>query len=229
MAACSATTEREGRTQTCAIYATLRDRICLLDHPPGTRLREAALAAEFGVSRTPVRAALQRLAHDGLIESRDGVGTLVTAPEFGEIRDIYRLRLETAALIGRMDPCPIDPAHVAVAEALLARAHALTARFDIREYWRINHDTHALIAGIIGNAALREVWDRLYFQAARMWYAEARRQGEEVAAALVAELTETRAALAERDAVALGYVQRNHIAYGLRRLEAAAARDRAAS
>jgi len=57
---------------------------------------------------------------------------------------------------------------------------------------------------------------------------EARRQGETVAAALVAELTETRTALAERDPVALGYVQRNHIAYGLSRLEAAAARDRAA-
>ena len=43
------------------LHAELRDRICLLEYAPGTRLSEEALAAEFGVSRTPLRRVLGRL------------------------------------------------------------------------------------------------------------------------------------------------------------------------
>lgn len=207
------------RIDRAALFNTLRDRICLLDYPPGTLLREADLAQEFGVSRTPIRSALQRLAHDGLIESRDGVGTIVTTPDFEEIRDIYLMRLKAAELIGQLDPLPIHPGLSATADALVARARKIVERFDVQEYWRINHDTHVLIAGIIGNTALREIWDRLYFQAARMWYGHARRNTDGIAEDLLAELIETRNAFAQGDAVAIGYIQRNHIAYGLKRLE----------
>lgn len=202
------------------IFRTLRDRICLLDYPPGTVLREADLAAEFGVSRTPVRSVLQRLAQDGLIESRDGVGTIVTAPDFDYIRDVYRMRLRIAELIGHMDPLPIRPEQLAGADALVARAGAIVDRFDAAEYWSINHDKHVLIAEIIGNSALREVWDRLYYQAARIWYGHAHRRTEGVVDDLLAELIETRNAIAQGDAIAVGYIQRNHIAFGFRRLEA---------
>src|SRR5690606_25390891 len=57
-----------------AIYAELRERICLLDLPPGTPLREQALAEEFGVSRAPIREALTMLRVDGLVTPRDGGG-----------------------------------------------------------------------------------------------------------------------------------------------------------
>ncbi|NQV47059.1 MAG: GntR family transcriptional regulator [Rhodospirillaceae bacterium] len=203
-----------------AIFQILRDRICLLDYPPGTVLRETELAKAFGVSRTPIRAVLQRLAHGGLIESRDGVGTIVTDLTFDEIRDIYRLRLKIAELIGQMSPRPLTEADGDAAENLRQRAEALLETFDITEYWQINHDLHLLISGVIGNAALGQIWDHLYFQAARMWYQHARSEPKNVAASLVAELAEVNRAIAENDAVALGYSQRNYIAYGLARLEA---------
>jgi DNA-binding GntR family transcriptional regulator len=212
-----------GRVDTATLFKILRERICLLVYPPGAVLRETDLAGEFGVSRTPIRSALQRLAHDGLIESRDGVGTIVTAPDFEEIRDIYLMRLKIAELIGQMTPRPIRAELLATAEALVARAQKIVGRFDVEEYWLINHDEHVLIAGLIGNAALREMWDRFYFQAARMWYSHARRHPQGLAEALLAELVETRNAIAQGDAVAVGYIQRNHIAYGLKRLEAAQA------
>ena len=212
--------ETPARIDAATLFNTLRDRICLLDYPPGTVLREADLAGEFGISRTPIRSVLQRLAHDCLIESRDGVGTIVTAPDFSEIRDIYLMRLKIAEQIGQMNPRPIHAEDLATVEALVARTRTIVDRFDVQEYWQINHANHILIAGIIGNSALREIWDRLYFQAARMWYSHARRNADGVADDLLAELTETRTAIAQRDAVALGYVQRNHIAYGLKRLEA---------
>ena len=47
------------------------------DLPPGTRLRQEALAEEFGVSRTPIREALRKLQASGLVELRPNRGALV--------------------------------------------------------------------------------------------------------------------------------------------------------
>ncbi len=60
------------------MHADIRQRICLLDFPPGAQLSETALAEEFGTSRTPVRRVLARLEEEGLVQSVHGVGTLVT-------------------------------------------------------------------------------------------------------------------------------------------------------
>lgn len=201
-----------------AIYATLRDRICLLHYPPGTLLREADLAAEFGVSRTPIRTVLNRLAFGGLIESRDGVGTFVTSPTFEELRDVYDIRLKIAELIGQLSPNPCSAQQIEAVARLRARAVKLEASFDILEYWQINHDLHHLIGDLIGNAPLRQMWDHFYFQAARIWYSIAREMGAEVSAALVAELTDVHRAMQANDPMAVGYVQRNYIAFGRRKI-----------
>jgi DNA-binding GntR family transcriptional regulator len=206
------------RVEVDAIYAALRDRICLLEYPPGTVLREAELAAEFDISRTPIRTVLQRLAFGGLVESYDGVGTIVTSLSIEELRDIYEVRLKIAELIGHLSPRPCRPEQVATAAALRLRAERLTGAFDLREYWQINHDLHFLIGDLIGNAALRQMWDHFYFQAARIWYALAREHSATVAASLVGELTEVHRAMAEGDMVAVGYIQRNYIAFGLRQV-----------
>ena len=52
------------RARSERIYRSLRDRICLLDYPPGARLSEEELAAEFAISRTPLRKVLARLEAD---------------------------------------------------------------------------------------------------------------------------------------------------------------------
>ena len=52
------------------LHQVLRQRICLLDYAPGTRLSETDLAQEFGTSRTPLRRALARL-EDEQMKHRD--------------------------------------------------------------------------------------------------------------------------------------------------------------
>lgn len=54
----------------------LRARICLASPDEDLVLHETKLAEEFGVSRTPIRQVLQRLAHEHLVETRPGVGTI---------------------------------------------------------------------------------------------------------------------------------------------------------
>ena len=92
------------------LYRTLRDRICLLDYPPGARLSEEELAAEFEISRTPLRRVLARLEAEGLIGSVHGVGTIVTDVDVEELAQVYALRMELAPLLGRLDPVPFTPA-----------------------------------------------------------------------------------------------------------------------
>lgn len=67
---------------------------------PGTQLNEVELAASFGVSRGPVREALQRLIQEGLLRSEPHRGVFVPMLDAADIDDIYLAReaLETAAL-----------------------------------------------------------------------------------------------------------------------------------
>lgn len=198
----------------------MRDRICLLEYAPGSLLREADLAAEFGVSRTPIREVLQRLALEDLVESKNGVGTIVTELDYRKIKDVYEMRLRIAPLIGDLTPSRVERQHIERIERLLARARRLMRAFEIEGYWQINHDLHFLIGELIGNSALRVMWDRFYFQAARMWYSLARELGSEVSRSLIREIEDVLEAARAGDVRAIGYVQRHYIAYGLRRLVA---------
>ncbi len=212
---------QEQKHTTTSIYETLRDRICLLDYPPGTILREAELAREFGISRTPIRAVLQRLEHGSLVRVRDGVGTIVTDLDKDALNDIYEMRLKMAELIGVLSPRKITSDDEDIVMELLKRAKRLKDAYSASEYWQINHAQHALIADLIGNSVLREVWDQLYFRSARFWYQVASNTRDGVAQSLVAELSEVARALHQRDAIAIGYTQRNFIAFGFARLKLA--------
>jgi DNA-binding GntR family transcriptional regulator len=207
------------RIPASSIFEKIRNRICLLDYPPGTILREAELATEFGVSRTPIRSALQQLIHGGLIQSKDGVGTLVTELSFAEVHDIYQMRIKIAECVGQMSPREITEKNIQAARELQLRARQLTIQFNIVDYWIVNHDQHNLIGEVIGNFALREMWDHLYFLSARIWYQFAKTDPGNVAESLVSETTEVVRALAENNATALGLVQSNYISYGLAKLE----------
>ncbi len=92
------------------MHAVIRTRICLLDYAPGTRLSEEALAAEFGVSRTPLRRVLARLESEGLLQSVHGVGTFVTDVDIAELAQTYQLRFELAELTGRLGAVAPDEA-----------------------------------------------------------------------------------------------------------------------
>ncbi|MBM9593481.1 GntR family transcriptional regulator [Roseitranquillus sediminis] len=60
-----------------AIYRTLREQIVTLVRPPGTQLSDKNICAEFGVSRTPVREAILKLAEEELVVVRPKSGTSV--------------------------------------------------------------------------------------------------------------------------------------------------------
>ncbi|HVD26588.1 MAG TPA: GntR family transcriptional regulator [Gaiellaceae bacterium] len=70
--------------------------------PVGTRLRQEALADEFGVSRTPVREALRQLQATGLVELLPNRGAVVRGPSAREIREAYEIRAELEGLAAEL-------------------------------------------------------------------------------------------------------------------------------
>jgi DNA-binding GntR family transcriptional regulator len=103
-------------------YRKLKERILTLDLPPGARIGALEVAAQLGLSRTPVREALGRLEQEALVMHDPAGGYVVRAMSVKEIDDLYRVReyLETEAVLEAMPN--LGAAEIARLEALLAEA-----------------------------------------------------------------------------------------------------------
>ncbi|MGH9343384.1 MAG: GntR family transcriptional regulator [Terriglobia bacterium] len=73
-------------------YGLIREKILRGEVPLGAALSRRKLAAEYGMSFLPISEAIQRLEHEGLVESRPRVGTRVRIPTPRDVRDCYILR-----------------------------------------------------------------------------------------------------------------------------------------
>lgn len=152
-----------------SIYQELRERIALLDYAPGSLLSENQLAKEFGVSRTPIRQALQRLEFDGLVSVVRGVGTVVAPIDMLYLKQVYALRLKLIDVIADLDARWVSPAEIRNLRSLHAQVLGMavdgTPRELAKAYLRFNETA----ARAIGNEPLRDIADRLYFQTSRVW------------------------------------------------------------
>lgn len=91
------------------LAASIQARVLSGDIPTGTRLRQESLAAEFGVSRTPVREALRKLQAGGLVEVQPRRGALVRVPGALEVREAYEVRAELEGLAASLAASRIRP------------------------------------------------------------------------------------------------------------------------
>jgi DNA-binding GntR family transcriptional regulator len=213
-------TERlSARARAERLYRTLRDRICLLDYPPGARLSEEELAAEFEISRTPLRRVLARLEAEGLIGSVHGVGTIVTDVDVEELAQVYALRRELAPLLGRLDPVPFAPAQLERIRAMIADCDRLAEAGDARAFLALNMAFVQEVNTLTANQPLRETSERLYIQVARVVLKMMPDLG------LVAEfhafrqeMVEVLAAAEIGDWDAIGHIRRAHISMSFTRM-----------
>lgn len=218
------TSDEGARERFDRIYRTMRMRICLLDHPPGERLREEDLAEEFGVSRTPIRRVLVKLEAEGLLRSVHGVGTIVTDIDVEELEQVYQLRVELAELIGKLSPIPPDAQKIGVFRALLKRCDDLVAHPDAREFARINMDFFHLLNSLTGNEPLRAISERLYYQTTRIWLKTASRlsQYKEMLHNEIVifhrEVADIVDAIEVGDLEVVGHIRRSHISMSFIRL-----------
>src|SRR4051794_12191289 len=104
-----------------AVYASVREAIVSTELQPGQQISENELAAQLGVSRTPVREALARLRDDRLVEIVPQLGTFVSRISVAGVDDAQFLReaLECSAVRLAADRCAAGD--LRELEALIAR------------------------------------------------------------------------------------------------------------
>lgn len=144
------------------LAARIRERIMSGEIAIGAQLRQAELAADFGVSRTPVREALRQLQTGGLIEVHPNRGAVVRVPAPWEVREAYEVRAELEALAAaravlRISQAEIDELRIANQD-MYDRSRALSEGQAVRQSTRAGNDVfHTRIATISANARLARV------------------------------------------------------------------------
>jgi DNA-binding GntR family transcriptional regulator len=143
-------------------YAVLQRAIGGGAYPPGTRLKEADLAREFGMSRTPVREAIRQLERDGMVTIEPNRGAVVrgTGPE--DIEDTYALRAVLEGFCAsraavRMEATEI--AHLVEIEEVLER-EIREGGDDIGPRVQLNAAFHEAIAAGGGNSRVIDFLQR---------------------------------------------------------------------
>lgn len=134
------------------VYDYIKNQIVTKAIYPGTHIVEEDLVRETGVSRTPVRSALMRLAYDGLIQQQPNRGAVVAKPSATDLRQVYEARavLEVgafrAAVHRRSDESVLQM------EQNLQKQQDLTNLFNMTEYVRLNREFHWIITMEAQNA-----------------------------------------------------------------------------
>ena len=153
------------------LASTIQARVLSGEIVRGTRLPQEALAAEFGVSRTPVREALRKLQAAGVVEVLPNRGAVVRGPSAREIRESYEVRTELEGLAAQLATTRIADAHLLqlreVEEVFRSSVGRLVAGlrrdgsempWDEDDDWvRANDRFHQVILEAAGNRRLGEL------------------------------------------------------------------------
>ena len=116
--------DRKGRMMQKDAYTLILEAIEQGDYRPGDRLVESDLAERFGVSRTPVREALQRLETQSML-ARDGRSLIVASLDHNPLAELYAVRAELEGLAARLAAKHASPEEVRVLRGMVEadRAH----------------------------------------------------------------------------------------------------------
>jgi DNA-binding GntR family transcriptional regulator len=143
------------------VYTLLKNRILTGRLPPGGRLRETALAADLGVSRTPVRDALRRLEQDGLIVPAAGSAYEVFSPSRADMLHVYEARAAIEGGAARIAATRGAPAACADMEQVLTAMRRAYASHDSPGLIELDTGFHELLVAASGNPVLEELHTRL--------------------------------------------------------------------
>jgi DNA-binding GntR family transcriptional regulator len=203
------------RRSTAAIVADrIRTAIMRGTFPPGTQLGEVELAARLGVSRGPLREAMQRLVAEGLLRSERHRGLFVRDLGAADVRDVYTARTAVERAAGLLLLAGDRRAAAGRLTAALARMEAVAD--DPVALADADHAFHAELVAACGSPRLRRMADALLVET-RMCLA-ALQDTLPPAPALLAEHRALRDAVRDGDATRLTNVLEAHMADAVDRI-----------
>jgi DNA-binding GntR family transcriptional regulator len=133
------------------VYAALRDAIVSAALEPGRQLSENELAALLGVSRTPIREALQRLREERLVAVVPQLGTFVTRISTSAVSDAQFVReaLECAAI--RETALKAEDDDIAALEAIVRRQESTREAADYDRFYILDDELHRALCDLSGH------------------------------------------------------------------------------
>lgn len=192
------------------IVEALEDSILRGERRPGDRLDERHLAEAFGVSRTPIREALQRLVASGLVSVRGRSGAMVAELEAADLLDAFSVAAELEALAAGLAARRSSP----VEHARLAALHECCAetaqRNAVEDFFGANNAFHHEIAQASRNKVLQAQLRAVTLKTAPYRHHASFRPGRMLAS--VGEHGEILAAVVAGDALRASAQMRSHVA-----------------
>jgi DNA-binding GntR family transcriptional regulator len=147
------------------IRDSLEQRIVEGELGNGKRLDETELSGFYGVSRTPVREALQRLAESGLAEHLPRRGTFVRSPSLSQLVEMFEVMAELECMAIRLAARRATANDIDALEKDNETCRAAVAANDTKKYYEVNAHLHGRIYQMSGNSFLaseaRRLHDRL--------------------------------------------------------------------
>jgi DNA-binding GntR family transcriptional regulator len=149
------------------LAAAIQSRVLSGEIPTGTRLRQESLAAEFGVSRTPVREALRQLGASGIVTVQPNRGAIVRGPSARELREAYAVRAELEGFAAELAVAHLGDAQLdqlreaerlfrhSIEEVIEDRRRGVDTDWTTESEWeRANNLFHGEIQAAAGNRQL---------------------------------------------------------------------------
>ncbi|GAB3494765.1 GntR family transcriptional regulator [Nocardiopsis coralliicola] len=140
-----------------SVYETLLELITLRRLPPGQHLVENELAERLGVSRQPIREALQRLSNEGWVDLRPGYGAFVHHPSEDEAEQLLAVRGLLEGESARLAAANAGEQGVAQLRSLCAQGEASRSAGDAEQLVTLNAELHREITELSGNAVLSDL------------------------------------------------------------------------
>ena len=134
----------------------IEDEIATGQLKPGERLDEMSLAERFGVSRTPIREALQQLAAGGMVEIRPNRGAIVSAPDPARLMEMFDVMAELEAMCGRLASRRLLAEDEALLTLTLRACRQAMDAGDPDAYYYENERFHRAIYAASGNRFLAD-------------------------------------------------------------------------
>ncbi len=127
------------------VFAIIEEAVLNGKYAPGESLTESRLAAELGVSRTPIREALTQLEHEGLVQLVPNKGAVVTGISQKDIQDIYAIRMMIEGLAARWAAQNIQEEELQELQEAIDLEEFYTSKGDIGRLMSLDSNFHQLL------------------------------------------------------------------------------------
>ena len=139
---------------------------CML--PPGSGISESQLGAQYGFGKAPIRMALQRLAHEGLVRAMPRRGYVVSPVTLQDIQDIFELRLMLEPQAARLAAGKVDASRLKLLDDVCRAGYRPGDIASTHRFLEANASFHVTIAQATGNHRLAHTIEALLDEMTRL-------------------------------------------------------------